>query len=109
MSYSKGAAYTASKHAAVGLTKNTATYYAQKGIRCNAVLPGAMRTPMAVEGVRGEYNHDGVAHIQKYAPDLGKEWVEVKEVADLALFLSNDSSNGLNGQLISADRGFLQF
>jgi hypothetical protein len=62
---------------------------------------------MADERTQGEYNHDGVAHITKYSPGLGTEWVEVGEVADLCLFLSHESANGLNGQLVSADRGFL--
>src|SRR5690625_2887463 len=39
-----GATYAASKHAVVGLTKNTAFMYAQKGIRCNAIAPGAVET-----------------------------------------------------------------
>src|SRR5262249_21870830 len=39
-----GVAYTASKHGLVGLTKNTAANYTKKGIRCNIILPGSMRT-----------------------------------------------------------------
>ena len=39
-----GVAYTASKHAVIGITKNTGFMYAQKGIRCNAIAPGAVET-----------------------------------------------------------------
>ena len=39
-------AYTASKHGVVGLTKNIAAEYGQKGIRCNAVGPGYIETPL---------------------------------------------------------------
>lgn len=39
-----GAAYTASKHAVVGLTKNTAYMYEKEGIRCNAIAPGGINT-----------------------------------------------------------------
>src|SRR6185437_7495652 len=39
-----GAAYTASKHALVGLTKNIGFMYGSKGIRCNAIAPGAVNT-----------------------------------------------------------------
>ncbi|KAA2282822.1 SDR family NAD(P)-dependent oxidoreductase, partial [Clostridioides difficile] len=39
-----GAAYTASKHAVVGFTKNTGYMYAEQGIRCNAIAPGAVAT-----------------------------------------------------------------
>lgn len=42
-----GAAYTASKHAVVGFTKNTGFMYAQKGIRCNAIAPGGVETNIA--------------------------------------------------------------
>ncbi|MET3210621.1 UNVERIFIED_CONTAM: NAD(P)-dependent dehydrogenase (short-subunit alcohol dehydrogenase family) [Paenibacillus sp. PvR008] len=39
-----GAAYTAAKHAVVGLTKNVGFQYANKGVRCNALAPGAVIT-----------------------------------------------------------------
>lgn len=39
-----GAAYTASKHGLIGLTKNTGAFYGGKGIRCNALMAGAMDT-----------------------------------------------------------------
>ena len=39
-----GAAYTISKHGVLGLTKSTAAFYASKGIRCNAIMAGAMAT-----------------------------------------------------------------
>ena len=42
-----GAAYTASKHGLIGLTKNTAAFYRLKGIRCNAIAAGAMQTNIA--------------------------------------------------------------
>lgn len=44
---SAGAAYTASKHAVVGLTKNMAFMYADKNIRCNGIAPGAVMTNIA--------------------------------------------------------------
>ncbi|MDD5095542.1 MAG: SDR family NAD(P)-dependent oxidoreductase [Dehalococcoidia bacterium] len=42
-----GVAYTASKHALVGLTRNTAWMYAKNGLRCNAICPGGVKTNMA--------------------------------------------------------------
>jgi len=42
-----GAAYTASKHAVIGLARNTGFMYANKGIRCNALAPGAVVTNIA--------------------------------------------------------------
>jgi NAD(P)-dependent dehydrogenase (short-subunit alcohol dehydrogenase family) len=53
-----GAAYTASKHGLIGLTKNTGAFYGSKGIRCNVIAAGAMATSishtLATEGVNME-------------------------------------------------------
>lgn len=47
-----GAAYTASKHGLLGLTKNTGVYYGRKGIRCNAIMPGVrQRRPRTLNRV----------------------------------------------------------
>lgn len=45
--FANGVAYTASKHGLIGLTKNTASFYARKGIRCNAIACGGMPTNIA--------------------------------------------------------------
>jgi len=50
-----GAAYTTSKHALVGLTKNTAFMYALKNIRCNAICPGGIETEIANWRLYAEY------------------------------------------------------
>lgn len=98
-----GAAYTASKHAVVGITKNTGFMYAQKGIRCNAIAPGATMTNIA--NTVTEVNELGVSRTkvtQGVIPRLGQP----EEIARVALFLASEESSFVNGAVITADAGW---
>ena len=98
-----GAAYTASKFAVIGLTKNTAFMYAQKGIRCNAIAPGAVETNIAAS--MGQVNPFGYSRMQLTLglnPRAGKP----EEIAGLALFLASDESRYVNGAVIPVDGGW---
>lgn len=64
ISHPTGAAYTASKHGLVGLTKNTGAFYGSKGIRCNAIAAGAMATNISATLAEG-CNMDGVARMRQ--------------------------------------------
>ena len=66
LSLAAGAAYTASKHGLVGLTKNTGAYYGSKGIRCNVIAAGAMATNMTASLGTGWINMEGVGLLTKY-------------------------------------------
>lgn len=103
-----GAAYTMSKHAIIGLTKNTGFMYAKKNIRCNAICPGGVQT----EVDSGEYmkylNKTGVDIIMPNTcgnPRNGKS----EEIATIALFLATDESSFINGECIVADSGWTAF
>lgn len=101
-----GAAYTASKHAVTGLTKNTAYMYAQSGIRCNGIAPGGVETNIAtsmtnVSEFGAVRQNTGLATM----PRAGKPI----EVAQLAVFLASDESSFINGQVIAADAGWLAY
>ena len=101
-----GAAYTASKHAVVGFTKNTGFMYAQKGIRCNAIAPGGVDTNIgsSMTGV----NQLGMGRVQPglgINPRVGKP----EEVANVALFLASDESGFVNGTVITADAGWTAY
>src|SRR5204863_1985093 len=81
-----GAAYTASKHALVGLTRNTAWMYAQQSVRCNAICPGGTKTNIAETMPVERLDPAGAARAQTYA-GLIPATLDPEDIAALALFL----------------------
>lgn len=100
-----GAAYTVSKHALVGLTRNTAWMYAQQGIRCNAICPGGTRTNIGETMPQDRLHPEGAARAGAFA-GLIPAMLEPSDIANLALFLASDESRHLNGAIIPADAGW---
>ncbi len=100
-----GAAYTASKHALVGLTRNTAWMYAGKGIRCNAICPGGTKTNIAETMTPDRLDPAGMARAGAFAA-LIPAVLESEDIAALALFLASDESHYINGTIIPADAGW---
>ncbi|AZK44950.1 SDR family oxidoreductase [Paenibacillus lentus] len=101
-----GAAYTASKHAVIGLTKNTGFMYAAQGIRCNVIAPGGVETNIgtSMTGI----NSFGASRQQlgmAINPRMGKS----EEIAKVALFLASEDSSFVNGTVISADAGWTAY
>jgi len=105
-------AYNASKGAVNSLTLAIASQYAEKGIRCNAILPGLMHTPMidflAEQYAKGENDHnqayDKMIAIRDRASPTGKMgtgW----DTANAALFLASDEAAYVNGHLLVVDGG----
>lgn len=100
-----GAAYTASKHALLGLTRSTAWYYGDQGIRSNAIAPGAIQTKMHM---RMTPHAGGMEKYMAYfqtMPPHGK----AAAVADVATFLVSDDSRYVNGEIVSVDGGWNSF
>ncbi|MFG2329503.1 SDR family NAD(P)-dependent oxidoreductase [Streptomyces sp. NPDC048604] len=96
-------AYAATKHAVVGLTRVAAVELAAKGIRVNAVCPGAIDTPMSnPEGV----DPAATAELYRGLVPLGRIG-RPEEVAALALFLTADDSSYITGQPFVIDGGWL--
>ena len=100
-----GASYTASKHALAGLTRSVAWYYGPKGVRCNAVAPGAIKTPMASGGMP---NMGGLERMQPYFPTVPPRG-EAMEIAQAALYLASDDSSYVNGAILAVDGGWTVF
>lgn len=100
-----GAAYTASKHGLVGLTRNTAYRYAQEAIRCNAIVAGAVETNITQSVDLTKMDPAGSARYQTwYAAIPGM--LKAIDIANLALFLASDESKLINGAIIAADAGW---
>ncbi|SFD81206.1 NAD(P)-dependent dehydrogenase, short-chain alcohol dehydrogenase family [Paenibacillus catalpae] len=98
-----GAAYTASKHAVIGITKNTGFMYAQKGIRCNAIAPGATMTNITASMNNvNEFGASRTKVTQGVIPRIGQP----EEIAQVALFLASDESSFVNGIVLAADAGW---
>jgi len=91
-----GAAYTASKHGAIGYTKHLSAEYARYGIKINAICPGTIETPLV---------KDVLAGLSKEAVPT-RTFGQVEEVADLAVFLASDEAKFMSGAAVTIDGGF---
>ena len=96
------AAYAASKHAVIGLTKVAAGEVGPLGIRVNAVCPGLVHTPM-LQGLMDEAGPEIVEMMVARVP-LGR-MAQPDEVASLVAWLLSDEASYLNGEDISVDGG----
>ncbi len=101
-----GAAYTVSKHALIGLTRNIAAFYGTKGIRCNAMVLGAVNTNIGVGS--GQPSAIGMEQLNKVAAMIPR-MAEPAEIAELALFLASARSTYVNGSCIVIDGGWTVF
>jgi NAD(P)-dependent dehydrogenase (short-subunit alcohol dehydrogenase family) len=100
-----GAAYTASKHAVIGLTKNTGYMYSKSGIRCNAIAPGAVNTNI---GDTIDFSKITPLVNERIMPGmaLNPRTGEPSEIAKVALFLASDDSSFVNASVITVDGGW---
>lgn len=99
-----GVAYTAAKHAVIGLTKQLDLDYAAKGIRANALAPGAINTPMNAADFAGD--GEMAAWVAQETP--ANRWAKPEEVAQLSLFLASDTADYIHGTVIPIDGGWLE-
>lgn len=96
-------AYAAAKAGINVLTQCTATTYGKQGIRCNAVLPGLVLSPVAQKALEATPEIRAAFEDNVLTPQLGTP----QEIAEVILFLASDSASYINGQLIRADGGLL--
>jgi NAD(P)-dependent dehydrogenase (short-subunit alcohol dehydrogenase family) len=104
VAFATSAAYVASKHGIIGLTRTAALEYARLGIRVNAVGPSFIKTPMIGLGEDGElpYMYRLLAS-QHPVGRLG----EASEVAELVAWLSSDKASFVTGAFYPVDGGYL--
>lgn len=92
-------AYTASKHAIVGLSQSAALDYAQRGIRVNVVSPGVTDTPMVAAG-------GDLADLMKSIVPIGR-MATPAELAKAIVFLLSDDASYIDGAQLIVDGGFV--
>lgn len=96
------AAYVASKHGVVGLTKEMGMELADKHIQVNAIAPGVVETAMTA----GYFDKPDVVASLKKAHPAGR-WAQPEEIAKLMLFLASDDADFITGATIPIDGGFV--
>lgn len=96
------AAYAASKHGVVGLTKTAAVEYANQGIRINCVCPGYIETPMTARS-----RQDAVRMAQMIAAEPVGRLGSAEEVAQAVLWLCSDDASFVTGHAMCVDGGYL--
>ena len=103
------------KHGVIGLMKNLALELAPYGIRCNAICPGAVKTPMTSHqgaldvfaghpgGTEDEMTEAG----HHYTMLKGTSWLDPQAIADTALYLNSALAANVTGVVIPVDAGHL--
>ena len=99
-------AYTAAKHAVVGMTKNLAAEVGGFGVRVNCIAPAGMATPMVAEVITGDHQNleDTIAALAEGSPLKGRAGL-AEDVANAALWLASDESGYTSGLTLTVDAG----
>lgn len=97
-----GAAYTASKHAVIGLTRNTAVMYGLDGIRCNAVAPGA-----TITNIQADFRSErGARRLGPLMQTVIPPPASAAQLAASISFLLSDDGSNINGVVLPSDGGW---
>ncbi len=101
-----GAAYTASKHGLLGLTRTLALEVAREGITVNAICPGPVKTEMNERRVEYDAKRLGLsmAELEARLTPIGRR-LEPEEIVPMALLLALDESAAITGQAFNVCGG----
>lgn len=102
---SAGAVYTATKHALVGLSRNTAFAYLPFGIRTNLLIVGGVETNILADSDPAGFDHEALAQFGKWHA-ASPRMLKPDEVAAMSLFLVSDEASAINGAEIAVDAGW---
>ena len=97
-----GAAYTASKHGVIGLTRQLAFDYGPRGIRANAICPGAVETGMT----KDIFTNADLNVMETVNSVPAGRHAQPEEIAKLALYLAGDDSSFIHGAAVVIDGGW---
>ena len=104
-------AYVAAKHGQIGLTKSVALELAETAITCNAICPGYVRTPLVEGQIENQAKTHGLSRDRVIrevilAAQPTRRFIEVEEVAALAVFLCGEQARSITGAAIPIDGGW---
>lgn len=104
-------AYVAAKHGQIGLTKSVALELAEAGITCNAICPGYVRTPLVENQIEAQARAHGLPRDRVIrevilASQPTRRFIEVEEIATLALFLCGENARSITGAALPIDGGW---
>ncbi|MEL7489274.1 MAG: 3-hydroxybutyrate dehydrogenase [Pseudomonadota bacterium] len=105
-------AYVTAKHGIVGLTKTVALEGAEFGVTANAICPGYVKTPLVEKQIPDTARERGISEEEvirdvMLEPQPTKKFVEVEEIADLAVFLCSSGANSITGAALPIDGGWV--
>lgn len=98
--------YCISKGAVHQLTRAIAVEYRDRGIRCNAIAPGFIRTPHGLREMK-ECVAAGVDFTEESIANLQGRFCEPEEIAQVALFLASDASSFMSGSVVTVDNAWM--
>jgi NAD(P)-dependent dehydrogenase (short-subunit alcohol dehydrogenase family) len=93
-------AYTASKGGLIALTKSLAVQYGRQGVRCNAICPGPIETPL----LRDLWKNEEERNLRLNRIPLGR-FGEARDIIYMALYLASDESSWTTGSWLTVDGG----
>ena len=104
-------AYVAAKHGLIGLAKTAALELAESGITVNTICPGYVKTPLVEKQIADQARAHGIPPEQvvrdvMLSHQARKAFVEVDELAALAVFLASDEAASMTGAAIAMDGGW---
>ena len=105
------AAYCASKHGLIGLTRALAAEYAEKGVTINAICPGYVESPLLDQAIANIVDKTGrdidEVRTELEARNPQRRFLDAAEIAATCIFLASEPAKGINGQAISVCGGEL--
>jgi NAD(P)-dependent dehydrogenase (short-subunit alcohol dehydrogenase family) len=105
-----GAAYAASKHGLLGLTRTLALEVAAEGVTVNAICPGPVATIMNTKRIEYDAQRRGVSftELEKSITPIGGRLVP-EDIAPMAVYLASDVARVITGQAYNVDGGILLY